>query len=437
MEGRQRGRSRKNIDRSRSKRPAVWAVLILLAIAAVAVAFFLQRRMRAAEMGRAARDSSAAVNTEVFPGDERNDSGSEALSDQEEPLTAEAVLRRMTREEKVLQMFMVTPEALTGVDEVYAAGAKTKESIVLYPVGGIVYFRQNLRSPDQVKDMLTRTQKYFRDRIGFEAFLAVDEEGGQVSRISGREGFGIPSFPDMREIGDLGDPGKAYEVGERIGSYLSDFGFNMDFAPVADVLTNPENTVVARRAFATDGPITAAFSNEFVKGLKVHGVSAVLKHFPGHGGTANDSHDGYAATERTLAELTAEDFVPFREGMDAGVDFIMTGHIAAPAVTGDNTPASLSGMITGEILRKTLGYDGIVITDALNMRAITSSYSSADAAVRAIQAGNDMLLMPENLEEAYQGVLSALADGRISEERIDKSVERILRVKLRNGQSGG
>lgn len=434
MEGRQRGKSRRNMARGRRQRPKVWWIVILIIVAAVAAAFFFQRRMKAkGEERAAARDSSAAVEKEVFPGDEKQGSGGQKSPEQvgeDRPLTVEAALKRMTVEEKVLQLFMVTPEALTGVDEVYAAGSKTEESIDRYPVGGIVYFRQNLRSPEQVKDMLTRTQKYFRDRTGFEAFLAVDEEGGQVARISGREEFAVPSFPDMREIGASGEPKKAYEVGDRIGTYLSDLGFNMDFAPVADVLTNSGNTVVARRAFAADGAAAAAFSNEMVKGLKAHGVSAVLKHFPGHGGTADDSHDGYAATDRTLEELTAEDFVPFREGIDAGADFIMTGHIAAPAVTGDHTPASLSGKLTGEILRKTIGFDGIVITDALNMKAITSSYRSADAAVKALQAGNDMLLMPENFIEAYEGVLSAVEDGRLPEERIDRSVERILRVKL-------
>ena len=437
MEERQRGQSRRN-PRSRRRRggnSAGWLILLLITAAAVMAVVLIHRHtVKKDQELAAARESSAAVGTEVFPGDEKNGtgdgSGGSAAGAEEKPPTVEEIMARMTLEEKVLQLFMVTPEALTEVDEVYAAGAKTEESINRYPVGGIVYFKQNLRSPEQVKDMLTRTQKYFRNRIGVEAFLAVDEEGGQVARISGREEFGIASFPDMREIGASGDPNKAYEVGDKIGTYLADLGFNMDFAPVADVLTNPENTVVERRSFGTDGAVTAAFSNEVVKGLQAHGISAVLKHFPGHGGTAADSHEGYASTERTLEELTAEDFVPFKEGADAGAHFIMSGHIAAPAVTGDNTPASLSSMMLTEILRGTLGYNEIIITDALNMGAVISSYSPAEAAVKALQAGNDMLLMPENFKEAYQGVLDAVHDGRLSEERIDQSVERILRVKL-------
>ena len=437
MEERQRGQSRRNPkSRRRQRGPAAgWLILLLVAAAAVTISVFFLRHLKVKDDERAGmRDSSAAVVTEFFPGDDRNGrqgdgTGTDENQESEVPVPAGEMLKQMTLEEKVLQLFMVTPEALTGVDEVYAAGAKTEESIRKYPVGGIIYFKQNLRSPDQVKDMLTRTQKYFRDSSGIEAFLSVDEEGGQVSRISGREEFGIASFPDMREIGASGEPQRAYEVGDKIGAYLADLGFNMDFAPVADVLTNPENMVVARRSFGTDGAVTAAFSNEVVKGLQAHGVSAVLKHFPGHGGTTADSHDGYAATERTLEELMAEDFVPFKEGVSAGVQFIMSGHIAAPAVTGDNTPASMSPKMITEILRGTLGYDGIVITDALNMGAITSSYSSSDAAVKALQAGNDMLLMPENFEEAYQGVMAAVENGTLTEERIDQSVERILKVK--------
>ncbi len=223
------------------------------------------RHLKVQEEERAkTRDSSEAVVTEYFPGDDRNEAAKDSAASEENlegktQMTVEEALQEMTLREKVLQLFMVTPEALTGVDEVYAAGAKTEESIREYPVGGIVYFKQNLRSPDQVKDMLTRTQKYFRDNTGIEAFLAVDEEGGQVSRISGREEFGIASFPDMSEIGASGEPQKAYEVGDKIGTYLADLGFNMDFAPVADVLTNPENTVVARRSFGTDGAVTAIF----------------------------------------------------------------------------------------------------------------------------------------------------------------------------------
>lgn len=440
MEERYHGRSRRSRKGRKNGSPFGRLLLLVIALAAALTAVLLLRYSSRQGEREAKRDKSVSVQPEFFPGDtfsrkEGRTAGEEVESTgsadaAEGAGTAEELLQRMTLEEKVLQLFMVTPEALTGVNEVYAAGTKTRESVEAWPVGGIVYFSQNLRSPDQTTDMLTRTSKYFRDRIGIEPFLGVDEEGGQVSRISGKDGFGIESFPDMSAIGAEGDPKKAYEVGSRIGTYLSELGFNLDFAPVADVLTNPDNTVVARRSFASDGAVAAAFSNEVVKGLKEHGIYAVLKHFPGHGGTLADSHDGYAETDRTLEELKAEEFVPFKEGAAAGADFVMVGHISAPKVTGDNTPATFSYKMITEILRGQLGFDGIVITDALNMGAVTSSYNSAEAAVRALNAGNDMLLMPENFKEAYQGVLDAVASGELSEERIDQSVERILRVKL-------
>lgn len=440
MEERRRGRSRRSQKTEKRGKPFGCLLILAIALAAVVAAVFLLRYHSEQGKQESIRDSSASVQPEFFPGDTASGKGEQTSGEAEEgtspaddrrnPATAEEFLRQMTLEEKVLQLFMVTPEALTGVDEVYAAGTKTRECIEARPVGGIVYFSQNLRSEEQTIDMLTRTSKYFRDRIGLEPFLGVDEEGGQVARISGKEGFDIEAFPDMSAIGAEGDPRKAYEIGSQIGTYLSELGFNLDFAPVADVLTNPENTVVARRSFGSDGAVAAAFSNEVVRGLREHGIHAVLKHFPGHGGTLADSHDGYAETDRTLEELMEEDFVPFKEGAAAGADFVMAGHIAAPKVTGDNTPAAFSYQMITEILRGQLGFDGIVITDALNMGAVTSSYTSADAAVQALKAGNDMLLMPEHFQEAYQGVLDAVSSGELTEERIDQSVERILRVKL-------
>lgn len=455
---RSRGRrSRKRSGRSGGRLGCLLVVLLLIAVLAAGVVF-AARESNLLKERIAARDSSGAVGIEIFPGDERagnkagitgeyseGEEGPSDSSDSSEAagdfaqggLTGQALedaaakkLASMTTEEKVLQLFFITPEALTGVDEVYAAGAKTKEMLETYPVGGLVYFRQNLRTPDQVKDMLTRSRKYSRDRIGLDLFTGVDEEGGEVARISGREEFGIAAFPSMSEIGAEGDPQKAYEVGSSIGTYLSDLGFNLDFAPVADVLTNPENTVVAKRSFGSDGAITAQFVIKEMEGLKSQGVDAVLKHFPGHGGTAGDTHQGYAYTERTMDQLMAEDLVPFKEGIDAGAGFIMAAHISAPQVTGGDEPASLSKTLLTDVLRGKLGFQGVIITDALNMGAITEKYSSAEAAVLAVKAGADMLLMPANFSEAYNGVLNAVGDGTISETRLDESVMRILRVKL-------
>lgn len=343
---------------------------------------------------------------------------------------AKQLMAMMTLEEKVLQLFIITPEALTGVSQVTAAGESTKAAIGEYPVGGLVYFKENLQMPEQTKEMLGNIKKYSLDRIGVPVFTSVDEEGGSVSRVMQNPEFGIEQIPDMRIIGDSKDTSKAYDTGAFIGGYLSELGFNLDYAPVADVLTNPGNTVVARRSFGTDGSLTAQFVCEEVKGMQEKGVIASLKHFPGHGGTEGDTHDGYAYTSRTLEQLMKDEFVPFKAGIDLGVDFIMVAHIAAPNVTGDKTPASLSKKMVSEILRDQLGYQNIIITDAMNMGAITQEYESGEAAVKALEAGVDMILMPVDFKSAYQDVLEAVGSGVLTEERINQSVYRILKVKF-------
>ncbi|MCI9582232.1 glycoside hydrolase family 3 protein [Clostridiaceae bacterium] len=456
--GRRQAQSRKRGAgrRGRSGMGGVGFLSLVLAVLVVTAGWLYWYKLIRGEKTRVdERDRMAEVETEFFPDDPsasrvllessqvketagesetgeaaREETSAETPAAQKAAQTPKELMERMTLEEKVLQLFIITPEALTGVDEVYAAGTKTREAIDAYPVGGLVYFRQNLKDPAQVKDMLSRSKGYFVDRIGIAPFLSVDEEGGQVTRIGGRREFGAASFPDMSKIGANGDPGEAYRVGTTIGEYLSEYGFNVDFAPVADVLTNPENTVVARRSFGSDGAAAAAFTNEVIRGLEEKGVEAVLKHFPGHGGTAADSHKGYAQTLRTLEEMREEEFVPFREGIKAGCRFVMVGHISAPKAAGDERPAIFSKKMVTDILRGELGFDGIIVTDAMNMKAVTDSYGSSEAAVLALQAGVDMLLMPADFRAAYSGVMEAVKNGTLSEARIEESVQRILTVKM-------
>ena len=336
----------------------------------------------------------------------------------------------MTIEEKVAQMFFVLPESLTGTELVTAAGETTRQSFDEIPVGGIVYMARNLESASQVKEMLSNLQTFSQERIGLPVFTGVDEEGGTVTRIGGRDNFDVPDVGDMRDVGSTGDTDLAYETGTTLGTYLKDLGFNVDFAPDADVLSNPDNQVVRYRSFGSDPELVAAMAAAELQGLQEQGVLGCYKHFPGHGATAGDTHAGYAYTDKTLEELSACELVPFQRGIEEGVSMIMAGHISAPSVTGDDTPASLSSVMIDGILRGQMGYDGIVITDAMNMGAVTQSCSSAEAAVRSILAGADMILMPQDFYSAYEGVLAAVEDQTISEERIDQSVERILRVKL-------
>ena len=344
---------------------------------------------------------------------------------------AEAIAASMTLEEKVCQLFMVTPEQLTGVGQVTAAGDATRQALLNRPVGGLIYFRQNLRSPEQTRQLLENTREIASQVEKLPLLLAVDEEGGSVTRIGGQSAFGEAVFPDMAQIGAEGNPQKAYEVGKTIGAYLKKYGFNMDFAPDADVLTNSDNRVVADRSFGRDPQLVWDMASQVAQGLMEEGIQPVYKHFPGHGATAGDTHEGFAYSERTIDQLRESELVPFQKAIDAGADCIMVGHISAPIVAGDDTPASLSEKLIQQLLRDEMGFEGVVVTDALNMGAIQEHYSSGDAAVKAIQAGADLLLMPADFEAARQGVLQAVEDGVISRERLDQSVIRIGMMKLK------
>lgn len=346
--------------------------------------------------------------------------------------TVRQVMARMTLEEKVAQMFFVTPEQLTGISG-YAtvAGETTRQAFGAIPVGGVIYFAGNLQSTDQVKAMLSGMRDISVTRLGVPVFLGVDEEGGTVARISGTGKFGIAAIPNMSAVGASGDPEQARAIGKQIGGYLAELGFNVDFAPDTDVLSNPANTVVKYRSFGSDGDVVASFARAYTEGLQSMGVRGCYKHFPGHGATAEDSHEGFAVSLRTKDGLWENDLKPFMDGVRFGVPFIMSGHISLPNAVKENVPASLSyEMVTG-LLRSEMRYGGIIITDALNMGAVTQNFGQDEAAVLAVKAGNDMLLCPPDLSVAYNAVLSAVRSGEISPDRIDQSVERILREKLR------
>lgn len=372
------------------------------------------------------KEEKDAEKEDMTAAETTGSSEGEAVKKQEKTL-----IENMSLEEKVAQMFIITPEALTGVGTVIAAGETTREAIHDYPVGGLIYFEQNLRDPEQVKEMLANTQKYVMERIGIPMFLSVDEEGGTVTRFANNEKFDLEWIGNMSAVGESGDTEVARDVGVRIGSFLADLGMNMDNAPVADVLSNSANTVIGDRSFGSDSALVARMALAEYQGLKEQGIIGVYKHFPGHGATEADTHEGYAYTEATLEAMLSEDLVPFNYGIDNGVQVIMAAHIACPNVTGDDTPASLSYCMLTEVLRGQMGYEGVIMTDGLNMGAIVNQYTSAEAAVKAITAGADLLLMPADFQAAYEGVLEAVRNGDISEKRIDESVRRILELKIK------
>ncbi len=335
----------------------------------------------------------------------------------------DACIAEMPLEDKVAGLFYITPEALADVDVAVKAGNGTKKALGEYAVGGLIYFSQNIESEEQLTEMISNTQMYSK----YPLFIGVDEEGGDIARVA-NSSIDAENVGPMADIGAAGDTQKAYTAGATMADYLSALGFNMNFAPVADVLTDPNNETIGNRSFSDNGAVVAAMVPSAVQGLEENGVSACLKHFPGLGGTTEDTHVGMATSNRTLEEFRNVEFNVFKAGVEAGADFVMVGHVSVPSITGDNTPASVSPQVIG-LLRDEIGFEGVIITDAMNMGAITEYYTSDEAAIKAIQAGADMILMPEDFKTAYNGLLQAVKDGTISEERINESLHRIYRIK--------
>ena len=345
----------------------------------------------------------------------------------------ESLLSSMTLEDKVAQMFFVTLDGLTGVSGTQIAGDITRRSLQDLHPGGVSLFGENISDPDQLAALTAALQEYSLEFSGIPLLIGTDEEGGTVKRIGYNGNFDVPYVGSMQAVGETGDPSQAYLVGDEIGAYLAEYGVNMDFAPDADVLSNPANTVIGSRSFGSDPSLVSQMTEQYRAGLLSHGIIPCLKHFPGHGATSEDSHTGLAMTDKTMDQLMECELIPFKTAIQNGADCIMAAHISLPSVTGDRTPASLSPVIIDELLRKTLGFDGVVLTDALNMGAVTNWYTAPQAAILAVQAGNDMLLTVGEFREQYLAVLASVKDGTIPEERIDESVRRILRLKLDHG----
>lgn len=381
------------------------AVMILVCIAAVALA-------------------AAVFNEGLIKEQNANSSKSVAGRDSD----IENTLNGMSLHDKVCQMIVASPETLTDVGTATAAGQRTKDALARYPVGGIILFANNLENRNQTTQMIADMQNYARDYNGIGLFISVDEEGGNVARVAKK--LGTSAFKPMYEYRGEG-ANKAYENAAAIAGSISGFGFNLNFAPVADTWSNPKNEVIGSRAYSDDFAQTAELVASAVNGFHSGSVMCTLKHFPGHGDTEQDSHSGSAYSYKSLEELRNEEFLPFRAGIEAGADMVMVGHISLPKL--DSLPASLSSVIIEDILRAELGYDGVVITDSLSMGALTGSYGEAKIAVMAVQAGNDILLCQGGMKTMVAAVENAAANGEITEERINESVRRILTLKKKYG----
>ena len=372
-----------------------------------------------------------APETETAPTLEETSAEPETAS---EPPTTEAPTEPpvvldvdMTLDEKIYQLFIVTPEALTGYSQVTSAGETTEMALQEKHVGGLIYFSNNLTSLSQTMDMLEATQKYAFEEGGIGLFLAVDEEGGEVARCGNK--LGTSQLEPMQTYGERNDFDEAYGVGQTLGRTLSVVGFNVDFAPVADVNLNPNNEL-GDRIFSSDPNVVANMVDAVVTGIQEQNqVAATLKHFPGLGAEDGNTHDdNKVVVNRTLDQLRETEFVPFKSGIDAGADFVMVSHEIVTGV-GDDLPSCLSPIVCTDLLRNELGFEGIIITDSLQMNTVSGVYEPGEAAVMALEAGCDMLLIPANFNEAVAGVKEAVESGRISEERINRSVKRILDEK--------
>ncbi|MDD3393635.1 MAG: glycoside hydrolase family 3 protein [Anaerotignum sp.] len=350
----------------------------------------------------------------------------------EAPKTAEEIKQKtiqemigaMSTEEKVGQLLMADFRNNADGSGMTVLSEEAAEKIKQYHLGGTILFAENI-------DTLEQTQKLTQDlqsAAEIPLFIGIDEEGGLVSRLKKSN---IP-HETMLSPGEMTEPAQAEAAGQSIGETLASMGVNVDFAPVADVNTNPDNPVIGIRSYSDEPEKAADMVCAFIKGLQGTGISATVKHFPGHGDTAADSHKGEVFVSHDLERLKAVEFIPFAKAIDEGVDLVMVGHIKTPNATSDGLPATLSAQAIA-FLRGDLKYDGVAITDAMNMQAITEYYGVGESAVMSVSAGIDIVLMPADLEEAFQALLDAVKEGRISQERLEESLCRILSLKYDKG----
>lgn len=336
---------------------------------------------------------------------------------------AQALLDGMTTHEKICQLLIVQPEVLTGGSAVTGMTDSLSAALREYPVGGVLLSAQNMTSGEQ----LTALTAALSNGCKTAPLISVDEEGGRVARLMNTVGTTkLGSMYSYRAQGTQG----AHDNAQTIARDIAAYGFNTDFAPVADVWTNKRSNAIGDRAYSDDYDEAAELVAAAVKGFHDGGVICCLKHFPGHGSTKTDSHDGAATVDKTLPQLRQEDLKPFMSGIAAGADMVMVGHLTVPTM--DDAPASLSHKIVTNLLRHDLGFRGVIVTDGLQMQAL-AQYSDGEKAVLALAAGNDMLLEISDVPGTVAAIEKALADGTLSRAALDQSVLRILQLKLAHG----
>ena len=333
----------------------------------------------------------------------------------------EETLNNMTIDEKIGQMITIYYSAPS-------MDATLKKAIEDVKPGGFILFSDNMSSFDGTIKFI----KDIKELSSIPMFISIDQEGGIVQRLLSIKGVDISNIPSMYEVGIKDNIELTYEVGKIIAEELRVFGINMDYAPVIDIYSNPNNTVIGKRSFGTTPEIVSKHGLQLAKSLEDNGIIPVFKHFPGHGNTSTDSHYDLPIVTKTKEELLNFDLIPFKDAIEKNAKMIMVGHLAVPSITNDNTPASLSKKLITEFLKKELGFKGLVVTDALNMGALTNYYSKEEICGKAVEAGVDILLMPTSSRTCLKSVKEALDNKKITESQINESVKKILTIKYEN-----
>ena len=339
---------------------------------------------------------------------------------------AEDLVCSLTLHEKVCQLFFVQPEQFSRMSRVSTPDKTYYRAFSRFPVGGIILFAPNIRKKE-LAALNAGMQAAAQEANGIGLFIGTDEEGGGVSRVANKL-----KLPEKQPApAQTATAEGAYESARIIGGYLSQYGFNVDFAPVADIRTDSGDSEITVRSYGSDPDTVSEKVVRFVEGLHDCGIIPVLKHFPGHGAVSGNTHTGSGISQRTLEDWRTVEFRPFSAGIRADAEMVMISHQLAVRIDPDS-PASLSPVVIS-LLRDELGFQGVIITDALRMGAVYDNYGSGEACVRALEAGADMLLLPYNFTNAYQGIMKAVRDGRLTEKRINESVLRILTLKEKYG----
>ena len=335
-------------------------------------------------------------------------------------------LKSMSLEEKGAALCMIQPGQLMNTSAMLKAGGDVSDALSEYPVGGILFSDKNMKDGDQFLELVSNMRTY----CSRETFMAVAEEGGKDSPFFKKKLVEEASL-SQSEIGAQKGVADAYSAGIEFGQRLRAFGLDMNLAPVTDVVLE-KGSAIERRSFGEDQEEVITLSKSVMNGMVDQYVRPVIKYFPSYGDVKTDGTTGEVTSDRTIEDLRKNEMEVYKQMIEAGANMIMVSEVEMPEVTGDDTPACLSDKIVTDLLRKELKFDGIVMTDYVNKGAINKTYKQSAIAVEAVKAGCDMIVAPGKFKEEYNGLLKAVKDGEITEERIEESIYRIYRVKYKN-----